>query len=75
MVRQEAAYLECGVCGACGAGAGAEGEQPRGSMAWRRQPAALPAHPHAHTILVTYTYVLHAHRVSIRIRSSQLACT
>ncbi|XP_045536621.1 protein deltex [Papilio machaon] len=67
---EEAAYLECGVCGACGqvcaeggagggagaGGGGAEGEQPRGSMAWRRQSAALPAHPHSHTILVTYTF-------------------
>ncbi|XP_068633289.1 protein deltex [Battus philenor] len=63
---EDVALVECGVCGACaacgqvyGAGAGcagAEGEQPRGSMAWCKQPAALPGHPHAASILVTYTF-------------------
>ncbi|XP_045448152.1 protein deltex [Melitaea cinxia] len=55
----ERPYISCLVCGqsygrrARSAGAG---EQPPGSMAWRAQPSALPGHPHAASILVTYNF-------------------
>ncbi|CAH0715209.1 unnamed protein product, partial [Brenthis ino] len=57
----ESPYIECLVCGEeygvrRRAGAGAGGEQPPGSMAWRRQPVALPGHDHAGSILVTYNF-------------------
>ncbi|XP_045517611.1 protein deltex [Pieris brassicae] len=64
-----ATYIECLVCGQQYGRSGdrdrerereareSGGEQPCGSMAWRRQPDSLPGHPsHAGSILVTYNF-------------------
>ncbi|XP_046965613.1 protein deltex [Vanessa cardui] len=55
----ERPYIACLVCGARHgrrARRRRAGEQPPGSMAWRREPGALPGHPHAASILVTYDF-------------------
>nr|XP_026486505.1 protein deltex [Vanessa tameamea] len=55
----ERPYIACLVCGAQygrRARRRRAGEQPPGSMAWRREPGALPGHPHAASILVTYDF-------------------
>ncbi|CAH2095796.1 unnamed protein product [Euphydryas editha] len=55
----ERPYILCLVCGQSygrRSRSAAAGEQPPGSMAWRAQPAALPGHPHAASILVTYNF-------------------
>lgn len=54
---QESAYIECIVCGQEFGRRSPRvfGEQPPGSMAWRRQPTTLPGHPpDSAAILVTY---------------------
>ncbi|XP_052741561.1 protein deltex isoform X2 [Bicyclus anynana] len=56
--RGESPYIECVVCGHEFGRRSPRvfGEQPPGSMAWRRQPAALPGHPDTAAILVTYNF-------------------
>ncbi|XP_045773381.1 protein deltex [Maniola jurtina] len=57
--RGESAYIECIVCGHEFGRRSPRvfGEQPPGSMAWRRQPACLPGHPpDTASILVTYNF-------------------